>query len=279
MIEEGFKPNTVLCTSLIKHFFWNRDPEFAFRLVDLMTRSGVELDLVTYITLVSGVSRNISSLDRKWLLPQGQYEESKERLFSLLQSAMLPEKKLTSVISQEEVKSRALRLINEVNNSPLMHNLYLYNGIISCFCRTKMMKDAYNRFKLMQNEGLQPNQVTFTILIDGHFRSGEVDCAVTLFNIMIERNCPPDNIVYNTLIRGLCKHGRLIDALSLSYTLMLKKGLAPSKASYENLLSSLCANNWSGDAVKICQDMLANEYVPCTRNLELLLCILNEKEK
>nr|XP_009761779.1 PREDICTED: pentatricopeptide repeat-containing protein At1g79540-like [Nicotiana sylvestris] len=112
------------------------------------------------------------------------------------------------------------------------------------------MQDAYKHLDMMQSEGVQPNQVTFTILIDGHFRSGEIDLAVSLFNRMNAQSCSPDKIVYNTLIRGLCKHERLIDALSISYT-MLKKGFAPSKASYEKLLTSLCANNWSVHALKI----------------------------
>ncbi|PHT52973.1 hypothetical protein CQW23_07435 [Capsicum baccatum] len=281
MIEEGFMPNTVLYTSLIKQFLRKREFEFAFKLVDLMERSEIERDLVTYITLVSGVSRNIRSLDGKWLVPQRRYEESKEMLFRLLhQSAMLPKEKCLkiSVSSHEQIKFLALRLINKVKSIPLVPNLYLYNGIISGFCWAESMEDAYKHLDAMQNEGIQPNQVTFTILIDGHFRSGEIDRAVGLFNKMNSQGCLPDNIVYNTLIRGLCKHGRLMDALSLLYT-MLKKGLAPSKASYESLLSSLCANNWSVHALKICHDMLANKYVPCRYNLKSLICILDEENK
>ncbi|KAF3644329.1 putative glucan endo-1,3-beta-glucosidase A-like [Capsicum annuum] len=70
MIEESFMPNTVLYTSLVKQFLRKREFEFAFKLIDLMERSEIEWDLVTYITLVRGVSRNIRSLDGKWLVPQ-----------------------------------------------------------------------------------------------------------------------------------------------------------------------------------------------------------------
>ncbi|KAM3301751.1 hypothetical protein P3S67_016253 [Capsicum chacoense] len=256
MIEEGFMTNTILYTSLIKRFLRKREFEFAFKLVDLMERSEIEWDL-------------------------RRYEESKEILFRLLhQSAMLPKEKCLkiSVSSHEQIKFLALRLINKVKSTPLVPNLYLYNGIISGFCWAESMEDAYKHLDTMQNEGILPNQVTFTILIDGHFRSGEIDRAVGLFNRMNSQGCLPDNIVYNTLIKGLCKHGRLMDALSLSYT-MLKKGLAPSKASYESLLSSFCANNWSVHALKICHDMLANKYVPCRYNLKSLSCILYEDNK
>ncbi|KAJ8536676.1 hypothetical protein K7X08_035077 [Anisodus acutangulus] len=176
MLEDGVQPSHYAYTALI-----NGEFEFTFKLVDLMEKSEIELDLVTYITLVSSVSRNIRSLDGKWLVPQRQYEESKEMLFCLLhQSAMLPKKKCLeiSVSSQEQIKFIALRLINKVKDAPLMPNLYLYNGIISGFCWAERMEDAYKHLDTTQKEGLQPNQVTFTILIDGHFRSGEIDRAV-----------------------------------------------------------------------------------------------------
>ncbi|XP_055836343.1 pentatricopeptide repeat-containing protein At5g62370-like [Solanum dulcamara] len=117
MIEEGFMPNTVLHTSLRKQFLRKREFEFAFKLVDLMERSEIERDLVTYIILVSGVSRNIRSLDGKVLVPQRRYEESKEMLFRLLhQSAMLPKEigLEISVSFQEQIKYLALWLINKV---------------------------------------------------------------------------------------------------------------------------------------------------------------------
>ncbi|KAM3222052.1 hypothetical protein P3L10_021322 [Capsicum annuum] len=170
MIEESFMPNTVLYTSLVKQFLRKREFEFAFKLIDLMERSEIEWDLVTYITLVRGVSRNIRSLDGKWLVPQRLYEESKEILFRLLhQSAMLPTEKMFK---------------NLMKSTPLGPHLYLYNGIISGVCWAESMKDAYKHLNTMQNEGIQPNQVTFTILIDRHFRSGEIDRAVGFFNRM-----------------------------------------------------------------------------------------------
>jgi pentatricopeptide repeat protein len=85
------------------------------------------------------------------------------------------------------------------------------------------MQDAYDHFEMMQREGVCPNQVTYTILVDGHIQSGDIDSAIGLFNKMNEDGCAPDIIAYNTLLRGLCKAGRLLDALSLSY-MMRKRG-------------------------------------------------------
>ena len=64
MLGDGLQPNTVLYTSLISLFLKKGQFEFAFRLVDLMDRNQIDTDLIMYISLVSGVSRNISGIKK-----------------------------------------------------------------------------------------------------------------------------------------------------------------------------------------------------------------------
>ncbi|KAL2527062.1 Pentatricopeptide repeat-containing protein [Abeliophyllum distichum] len=137
MLEEGLKPNVVLYTSLMNQFLRKREFEFAFRLVDLMEKSEIEGDLVTYIALVSGVSRNIRRVEGKWYLSHAKSKKAKELMFDLLnQSTILPKESSLKILisSQEEMKFVALRLIQKIKNVPFMPNLYLYNGIISGLC-------------------------------------------------------------------------------------------------------------------------------------------------
>ena len=139
----------------------------------------------------------------------------------------MPMKKILRISADtpEETKCFALKLMQKFKDIEFMPNLYLYNGIISGFCRAEQMWDAYDHFEKMQREGVHPNEVTYTILIDGHIRSGDIDSAIELFNKMNADGFAPDRIAYNTLLKGLCKSGRLVDALSLSYT-MRKRGVS-----------------------------------------------------
>ncbi|KAF3953007.1 hypothetical protein CMV_021500 [Castanea mollissima] len=150
MLGDGLQPNVVLYTSLISLFLKKGQIEFAFRLVDLMDRNQIDTDLIMYISLVSGVSRNISGIKKEW---------------------------------------------------------------------AERMWDAYDHFEKMQREGVHPNEVTYSILIDGHIRSGDIDSAIGLFNKMNADGFAPDRIAYNTSLKGLCKAGRLLNALPLSYTM------------------------------------------------------------
>ncbi|KAF4353474.1 hypothetical protein G4B88_016458 [Cannabis sativa] len=248
MLRDGVLPNVVLYTSLITHSLKKGKFEFAFRLVDLMNYSRIEFDLVTYIALVSGVCRNIPVIQNKQHILSRQSLQAWQMLFRLLhQSNLLPNENYLQVPvrTSKEIKSFAIKLIETIESTRFMPNLYLYNGIISGFCWGQKMQEAYDKFELMQTEGLCPNQVTYTILMSGHVQSNDIDCAVGVFNKMKADGCDPDKIAYNTLLRGLCKAGRPVDALTLSYA-MRKKGVFPSKLSYECLLNCFCAKGEHG---------------------------------
>nr|POE61758.1 pentatricopeptide repeat-containing protein [Quercus suber] len=207
MLENSIQPSSYSYTALISG------------LVDLMDRNQIDTDLIMYISLVSGVSRNISGIKKEWSVINKKSEREREMLFHLLhQRTLMPMKKILRISADtpEEMKCFALKLMQKFKDIEFMPNLYLYNGIISGFCRTEWMRDAYDHFEKMQREGVHPNEVTYTILIDGHIQSGDIDSAIELFNKMNADGFAPDRIAYNTLLKGLCKAGRLLDALSLS---------------------------------------------------------------
>ncbi|KZV29405.1 pentatricopeptide repeat-containing protein-like [Dorcoceras hygrometricum] len=284
MLEEGLTPNAVLYTSLVKQFLKKKEFEFAFRLVDLMEKSEIEHDLVSSITLVSGFSRNFRYYERNWFHSDNKSKKAKEMLFHLLhQKSIFPRAESLKVLisSKQEMKLFALRLIQKIREVPILQDLYLYNSRILGLCREQRMQEAHEHLNLMQKKGVHPNIVTFTILIDGHMKVGEVDLAVALFNKMNSNGFAKhglDGVLFNTLVKGLCKGGRIIDALSLSHN-MQKRGFFPSKSSYETLLSSFCAQRSSSNALKIYEDMLAHDYFPCRYNFEWLINILCEDTK
>ncbi|CAH9116540.1 unnamed protein product [Cuscuta europaea] len=281
MLEEGFMPNAALYTSLIYQYFRKGEIRCALKLVVLMEKSHIKKDVVTHVALVSGVCRNIRYISRKCHKSQRQSVKAMEMLYHLLcEYTNLPgQKDLENfIISRVGIKAFALKLIGEVKKGNFIPNLYLHNSVIAGLCWANDMEGAYNHLDVMQKEGLLPNHVTLTILIDGHFRKGKTDLAVNLFNKMNEHDYVLDDVVYNMLIKGFCKAGRPRDALSVS-NIMLKKGHSLSKASYENLLQLFCANRWTVHALKILEDMVSCEYTPCRGSLNWLLWILCEENK
>ncbi|KAF3454004.1 hypothetical protein FNV43_RR04447 [Rhamnella rubrinervis] len=255
MLRDGLLPNVVLYTSLISNYLKKDRFDFAFRLYDLMFKSQISTDHIMYSSLVSGVCRNIKRNKIKGHFPSRESDKAREMLFRLLSknTFLLKENSIgVSAHSSEEKKCLAMKLIQIIKETNLAPNLYLYNTIISGYFMLEMMQDA-DHLELMRREGLCPNQVTYTILMDRHLRSGDIDSGIEIFKKMNADCCLPDRFAYNTLLRGLCKGGRLLDALSLLYT-MHKRDFSKQK-------------------------MVALDYLPRQFNSERLLCILYKKNK
>ncbi|KAI4356048.1 hypothetical protein L6164_000100 [Bauhinia variegata] len=282
MLGDGTPPNIVLYTSLIKHFLQNGEFGFAFRLVDSMEKNEMECDLIMCIILASGVCRHISGTWKKNnSISYRNSDRAKEMLlYFLYQKPFLPKETSLRVssLSPAEMTSLAMKLIEKIKGVKFMPNLYLYNCIISGFCRAQRFHDAYNIWKLMQKEGVHPNQVSYTILIDGHVRSGDIDSAVRLFNTTNAEGCVPDRIAHNTLLKGLLIAGRLLDAMSLVYA-MHKRGLYPNRVNYNILLNCFCSNDLSDYAYRVFEEMIAQNYKVSRYNHNWLLYFLCESNR
>ncbi|XP_048131654.1 pentatricopeptide repeat-containing protein At5g62370 isoform X1 [Rhodamnia argentea] len=273
MIGDGYEPNNVLYTSLIGHYLREGEFKFAFMLVDLMYRNQMKFDLITHIVVLRGVCKHVNGIKNEWRITRRASYRARKMLFDLLQSRSLAthDRNLKVPVNMPEaMKHFALNLFKKIKDSEFMPNLFLYNGLISGFCRANMIEDAYHHVELMQREGLHPNQVTYTILIGGHITRGEIDSAVGLFNKMNADGYLPDGPAYNRLLRGLCSCGRLLDALSLVYA-MQKRGLFLSKLSYTCLLNHLCSSRLDIHAFKIFEEMLSHDLIPSLRCSNLLL--------
>ncbi|KAI4372711.1 hypothetical protein MLD38_010910 [Melastoma candidum] len=243
MLKDGLEPNHVLYTSLIRNFLKRGEFEFAFKLHNLMDSNHIKRDLLTQISLLSGVFQHVKSKKRGRGVGKRVSERAKKTLLYLLQRKALglgtSDVRAPSDSLSQGVERWALNLLRLSEEEMFMPNLYLYNAKIYGFCQVGEMEKAYEHYQLMQLDGLSPNQVTFTVLIGGYIMRRDIDRAISLFNMMNAEGCPPDAIACNTLLRGLCTLGRLSAALSVVF-MMYKRGFIPSIASFKNLLFHFC---------------------------------------
>ncbi|GKD02636.1 pentatricopeptide repeat-containing protein [Tanacetum coccineum] len=153
MFKDGFMPNKVLYTSLIDHFLRKGELEFAFRLVSLMGRSHIECDHITYITLISGICRNIQCYNGVWLGSHSKSQKDREDLYHLFyqNSLLLNENDMRiSLTTHKDLKLLAIKLIRGINETAYMPNLYLYNAILTGFCRMRKFEEAYDQLDVME---------------------------------------------------------------------------------------------------------------------------------
>jgi pentatricopeptide repeat protein len=61
----------------------------------------------------------------------------------------------------------------------------------------------------MLDKGHNPNIITFTSIIDGLCKEGKLQEALWLLDVMVQIGHQPNEITYNTLINEFCKVGNL----------------------------------------------------------------------
>ncbi|KAJ3084971.1 hypothetical protein HK102_000439, partial [Quaeritorhiza haematococci] len=92
-------------------------------------------------------------------------------------------------------------------------------------------------FNDMIEDGIQPDRITYTTLINGHFRAHWYDEAERLFEMM-KSSMTPDVIAYTTMIAVYMSAGKYDRAVGLLDE-MRRKGIEPNEVTYNTLLNML----------------------------------------
>jgi pentatricopeptide repeat protein len=234
-----------------------------------MGENDIKHDHIAYITLLSGLWRAMARKKKRQVIVEPGKEKLLQRLIRTKPLVSIP-----SSLGNYGSKSFAMEVIGKVKKS-IIPNLYLHNTIITGYCAAGRLDEAYNHLESMQKEGIVPNLVTYTILMKSHIEAGDIESAIDLFE---GTNCEPDQVMYSTLLKGLCDFKRPLDALALMLE-MQKSGINPNKDSYEKLLQCLCYSRLTMEAVKVVKDMAALDIWPRSINHTWLIYILCEEKK
>ncbi|CBI38482.3 unnamed protein product, partial [Vitis vinifera] len=116
-------------------------------------------------------------------------------------------------------------------------------------------------FEDMMSKGLNPNNISCNILINGLCRTGNIQHALEFLRDMIHRGLTPDIVTYNSLINGLCKTGRAQEALNLFDKLQVE-GICPDAITYNTLISWHCKEGMFDDAHLLLSRGVDSGFIP-----------------
>ena len=94
-------------------------------------------------------------------------------------------------------------------------NIVSYTILINGYCNMKKMDKAMHLFQEIPRKGLIPNIVTYYTVIQGLFRVQRCVVARKVFNELQATGLKPDFHAYCVMLDGLCKNGYIEEALSL----------------------------------------------------------------
>eukprot|EP00252_Welwitschia_mirabilis_P008627 TRINITY_DN205_c0_g1_i8.p1 TRINITY_DN205_c0_g1~~TRINITY_DN205_c0_g1_i8.p1 ORF type:complete len:723 (+),score=109.97 TRINITY_DN205_c0_g1_i8:136-2304(+) len=129
------------------------------------------------------------------------------------------------------------------NNSDFEMNKIVYNVTMKALRRGRQWDLIEDLIQSMAEKGIDPDNFTYSTIINSATRCGLPNKAIEWFERMIEAQCLPDGVTYNAMIDAYGKAGKVQEALSL-YETAKADGWRPGHITYASLLRmySICGN-------------------------------------
>ncbi|KAM7470410.1 hypothetical protein LguiA_008593 [Lonicera macranthoides] len=151
-----------------------------------------------------------------------------------------------------------LKILDEMKARSLSPNLYTFSILIHALCKENRLKEARDILRMLNlRTDIVPQPFIYNPVIDGFCKAGKIDEANAIVTEMEEKRCRPDKLTYTILILGHCMKGRMLDAISI-FNKMLAFGCAPDTITIKCLISCLLKAGMANEAYKIRQNVLEN---------------------
>ncbi|CAI9088388.1 OLC1v1022697C1 [Oldenlandia corymbosa var. corymbosa] len=204
MHEEGLIPDLVTWNAMISGFVQSQRPAEAFQLFVNMLSSGLRPNQVTITGLLPACGM-IGSINLGREI-HGFIFRKELQVNAFVGSA------LVDVYS----KCGSVKDAWNVFLSISCKNFASWNAMIRCYGNYGMPESAVQLFQRMQNEGIQPNEVTFTSILASCSHGGLVDKGLEIFKLMKESyGIEPAKEHYASVVDLLCRAGRMNEAYDI----------------------------------------------------------------
>ncbi|XP_059629779.1 pentatricopeptide repeat-containing protein At1g62914, mitochondrial-like [Cornus florida] len=153
---------------------------------------------------------------------------------------------------------------------------YTMTIVINCYCHLNRVDFGFATLGDLFKRGHVPNVTTFTTLIKGLFLKDKFAEAMELFNKLLRGNeIEPDEIMYGTMINGLCKIGNTSMAIGLLRAMEKTKIFRANLVMYSIIIDSLCKDKMVDDALVLFSEMMEKGILPNVTTLSVSHVVLS----
>ncbi|KAM0028366.1 putative tetratricopeptide-like helical domain superfamily [Helianthus debilis subsp. tardiflorus] len=137
-------------------------------------------------------------------------------------------------------------------------DVQIHNVLIDGYIKVRRVEEALRIFKQMVRGTIKPNVVTYNVLLTGVLQKGD---ALDLLQALESNGTELGIKVYNSVIDGLCKSGRMETAYDI-YTKLSSKGLKPTVVTYTIMIHGFCKTGQLKKADSLFFEMIENKCAP-----------------
>ncbi|XP_059457089.1 pentatricopeptide repeat-containing protein At5g28460-like [Corylus avellana] len=168
---------------------------------------------------------------------------------------------LLTGLARDEDFERMNKLTTEMIQMDIQPNVVTFGILINRMCKSRRVDEALEFLEKMKggSEGVsvEPDVIMYNTLIDGLCKVGRQEEGLSLMDQMRLNKCVPNTVTYNCLIDGFCKAGEIERAHEL-FDQMNKERVFPNSITLNTLVDGMCRHGRINSAVEFFNDMQSN---------------------
>lgn len=170
---------------------------------------------------------------------------------------------LVDGLSKEGHIKKALEVCNIAMKQGVTLNVITYNSIINGLCHQGCFLEAFKLFDSLEKKKIDviPSEITYATLIDALSKERYLLDAKELFERMVLKGFKLNIRVYNSLINGYSKIGKLHEVLKIVGNLD-EKDVKPDEFTVSAVINSFCRNGNMEGALEYYFNSRTNGYFP-----------------
>jgi len=159
-------------------------------------------------------------------------------------------------------------------------NTVIYSTVLKGFAGAHRIDRAFAVYTEMRDKRIPCNTITYNTLLDACAKTCSMRRAAELLEDMKATSVEPDIITYSTIIKGYCVEGDLDRAFGVLDE--MKSGddeFAPDEIMYNSLLDGCAKQHRVEDALRVLEEMKASGVGPSNYTLSILVKLLGHARR
>lgn len=166
-------------------------------------------------------------------------------------------------LCQRSFVATASSLLNKMKEK-MPFDSETYNIVIRGWSKFGRVNEIERVLEEMVADGFEPDSLTFSYLLEGLGRAGQIDDAVQIFeNLKEQKRCVLNAAIFNAMIFNFISVGNIDECLKY-YDAMLSNNCEPNMDTYVSIISAFLKARRVADAIEMFDEMIGRGIIPAT---------------